>query len=81
VKVGWKIGLGEALSGSCGNSGEEDIDEVSISSSVGFSNFKVGEGGEQSLDAAAEEEWAEFDAARFEISVEGKKDYLEKPQL
>jgi hypothetical protein len=33
------------------------------------------------LDAVAEEEWAEFDAARFEISVEGKKDYLEKPQL
>jgi hypothetical protein len=33
----------------------------------------VGEGGEQSLDAGAEEEWAEFDAARFEISVEGKK--------
>ena len=46
MNVGWTMGLGEVLSGSCGKSGEGDIDEVSISMSVGFSEFKMGGGGE-----------------------------------
>jgi hypothetical protein len=40
VKVGWIIGLLKALSGFCGNSGEGDIDGVTISKSVGFLKFE-----------------------------------------
>ena len=46
MKVGWIVGLLKALSGFCDNNGEGGIDGVTISKSVGFLKFEMGEGEE-----------------------------------